>query len=1691
MKNLICWILLAAILVHKGFSERNVTEAPDDEDDDDWDDEDDSSEADDDGRVYKNPRNSPSTECPRDEEQATLLKQKCLRKCSSDEDCKSKKKKCLCDGACGMSCIKPDRECPELEKPELGEVSYSGRLFGSRATYTCPHGYHVVGLQSRLCLADGSWAGSEPACKQNIYCLTPPTIEHARHSALPEQATFDLDATVQYNCHIGYVTNGFPRAKCLAIDGQASWYGPDISCEPQSCGQPPDPLNGFHSGECYTFGCLIRYHCSEGYELVGKPERLCDSNGSWTPQLVPTCVLVTSVQCPPPENPKNGRAIYTSVSYNSIASYECKYGFKITGDSSRRCGADKKWSGTLPVCKEINCEHPGVLYNGWLENIEAGTGLGASIIFRCQPGMLLKGHSSTVCQIDGNWRYPVPQCLAPCVVPTISQGIVIPNENEYDFNGTTLATPGIGSISKVQHGTILEVMCDEHYEFPISSLSPPICNNGTWSVIPRCVPSRCKNMPKPPKNGMVLAPKTEHGMKARFKCKDGFNLTGPGGKEITDPNEYVLTCSFGNWTGVTPACQEVYCSFPGYIPNGKVLLVGNMGLYDYRPYVRKIINNKQIMYDCDKGYVLSEGPVGATCIGGLWRPTELPSCLLGQHPRLRWNRRRRSASMSVKYKRYLAWVKDTLNHLAREDMEKGKSSREKREIDSRIIYPLTYYRNIDNHTSLPVFSSNHTREKRQLSDIERAYSKYYQRIKEKYKNYVKHLLGYTNSRHTNTTLANRLPPKDRVQVQDGRWLNTYNNPEMWSRYRATHTVRTGGQEAPNEGDRARITIPDITDSRDSTEEMKFKLNELLNQEPEYQPLSKFHKYEQEELRNHRERPEEPSRMEKLARNASDSNLPSIIAQLKSQIVRKKRAIHDARTNYTSDKVLNDENGNDTAMGNRKNRLKLPCEPLTAEIFSSIEIVRPGKNESIEYSSGTIVKLTCLKGQLNFQNPNSTAKCVKGRWKPIKPSCITRPCTIPIADHGNYFGVDPKSPKEISRQLRPLEDVENGQRVIFRCSPGFNIQGSHNIGCNDGEWDAPAFPECMAAPCVLPQIEHATYLSGYRADLTIANGSSVSVQCENSPASSIVQMECILGKLNPPTVNCQTASRKSREDLAVTNSLEKSAEEESAEGSEEEVTSEEEKGSCGPPMKIDAALVYKNSEELDSARVVYPPGTEITFNCIASVPGERSTWKIICEDGVWIGRALNCLNTSCMFHNDEPNVVSFYNDLEIREETVEFPPGATIVSRCVDIGKFMLVGSNIRSCIHSEWNAQKPICYGLNQENDYAMEKSPTILFRHQNGPIAQSNDGKLIVYPGTTLHMECLWMRRFGNPKWNVSHEFRKYPEGWVTEENRDPQLEYRLSIFNAVEDDSGVFSCQTPARHEHAVEVVVKAINCPEIPARRGLIMSTTDTKLSTKVVFSCANGNSLIGASEITCLPSSNWSAPLPVCESKIHNPNEKSDNRKHDQGFLSKGVECGDIPLLTSSNGTVPRVAVLSREVGGRASFSCPSGYGLRGSSESVCLPSGEWAQPFPTCIEVQCDNPGAPQNGYAQGSAPYRAGDVVQFNCNPEYMMQGQPIIACQDNGRWSGGLPKCVQACSYPGTAISGRMSSVKFYYAIGESITFTCDSGLVLRGAKMLKCLRNGKWSNAIPTCVSAEASEDTPERYSAKSGRNSKSNNN
>ena len=65
--------------------------------------------------------------------------------------------------------------------------------------------------------------------------------------------------------------------------------------------------------------------------------------------------------------------------------------------------------------------------------------------------------------------------------------------------------------------------------------------------------------------------------------------------------------------------------------------------------------------------------------------------------------------------------------------------------------------------------------------------------------------------------------------------------------------------------------------------------------------------------------------------------------------------------------------------------------------------------------------------------------------------------------------------------------------------------------------------------------------------------------------------------------------------------------------------------------------------------------------------------------------------------------------------------------------------------------------------------------RHRNGKIAQTNDGRLLVIPGTIVHMECLFKRRHGTPEWKIeSTSSRTYPQVSVTSVN----YQFELSDF-------------------------------------------------------------------------------------------------------------------------------------------------------------------------------------------------------------------------------------------------------------------------------------------------------------------------
>lgn len=77
---------------------------------------------------------------------------------------------------------------------------------------------------------------------------------------------------------------------------------------------------------------------------------------------------------------------------------------------------------------------------------------------------------------------------------------------------------------------------------------------------------------------------------------------------------------------------------------------------------------------------------------------------------------------------------------------------------------------------------------------------------------------------------------------------------------------------------------------------------------------------------------------------------------------------------------------DLAAG-KKNRHRGPCEPLVDLENMQIEVLKPPKNQNESFGHGMVLKVTCNAGyNSNIQTVNSTVRCNKGVWKPVKPMC---------------------------------------------------------------------------------------------------------------------------------------------------------------------------------------------------------------------------------------------------------------------------------------------------------------------------------------------------------------------------------------------------------------------------------------------------------------------------------------------------------------------------------------------------------------------------------------------------------------------------------------------------------------------------------------------------------------------------------
>ncbi|XP_069038976.1 beta-2-glycoprotein 1-like [Lepisosteus oculatus] len=278
----------------------------------------------------------------------------CPKSCLQDGDCPARRR-CLCNGSCGLSCVAPGRSCPwPLDLPNAVAFLLSpAPSFSARLQVHCLPGFRMANgseILIRRCQADRSWSGPEPTCVE-VTTVAPPSCPQ------PEQiengftlvGTITVGSTILYGCNPGFDIVGVRRNECG--DGGV-WQQDAPVCQRVYCAPPVDISQGYLVAvqrKQYDVGEVIYYLCKKGFLMDGPNRVTCLANGTWSP--TPFCrarcpvpvqrsrILLGGVKLWPYDVPVEG------VQHGDEVSFYCR-------DAGRQCSFTARQrchDGTLPL----------------------------------------------------------------------------------------------------------------------------------------------------------------------------------------------------------------------------------------------------------------------------------------------------------------------------------------------------------------------------------------------------------------------------------------------------------------------------------------------------------------------------------------------------------------------------------------------------------------------------------------------------------------------------------------------------------------------------------------------------------------------------------------------------------------------------------------------------------------------------------------------------------------------------------------------------------------------------------------------------------------------------------------------------------------------------------------------------------------------------------------------------------------------------------------------------------------------------------------------------------------------------------------------------------------------------------------------------------------------------------------------
>ncbi|XP_071035623.1 sushi, von Willebrand factor type A, EGF and pentraxin domain-containing protein 1 [Parasteatoda tepidariorum] len=414
---------------------------------------------------------------------------------------------------------------------------------------------------------------------------------------------YEVGTELTYSCEFGYATDGanhISRCVVLREGDKPTWTDPDIMCIPRSCGDPGFVLNAHRIGSRFTFPNQVSFECDDGYELMGSGIRYCQVSGRWSGSL-PSC---KKIFCEQPFHPENGRVFFTSLEYGSQLKYECETGFILKNYQTRTCSENGTWTGPEPLCLDAQCEMPSAPKHGFVELLGGNPRVGSIAIYKCEDERILVGSTTSKCLEIGEWTFPTPKCVEPCIVPDVQHGKIGRYATKRWNRQKVYTELPVGTSFK--DGEELYLKCDNQYE-PLGRNKQEekvICEKGQWLETPTCEPAKCRSQPPDMQNGKAANINREHTGYVVYYCANNFKKTKYGN----------VTCRFGTWEGIPPTCTDRRCyvdklQFPG-------LVKGRKNIYKHREVFR---------FECEKGYDVTESEKKLVCNEGTWKGN-LPPC---------------------------------------------------------------------------------------------------------------------------------------------------------------------------------------------------------------------------------------------------------------------------------------------------------------------------------------------------------------------------------------------------------------------------------------------------------------------------------------------------------------------------------------------------------------------------------------------------------------------------------------------------------------------------------------------------------------------------------------------------------------------------------------------------------------------------------------------------------------------------------------------------------------------------------------------------------------------------------------------------------------------------------------------------------------------------------------------------------